>query len=36
MKSRKVSPETDNVDKNTNKSSGWRKVVTKASFALAA
>lgn len=36
MKSRKVSPETNNVDKNTNKSSGWRKVVTKASFALAA
>ena len=36
MTSRKASPEnTENLDKNTNKSSGWRKVVTTASFALA-
>ena len=37
MKSRKVSSETTgNLNKNTNKSSGWRKVVTTASFALVA
>jgi len=37
MTSRKASPEnTGNLDKDTNKSSGWRKVVTTASFALAA
>jgi len=36
MKSRKVSTETNDVEQDTNKSSGWRKVVTTASFALAA
>jgi hypothetical protein len=36
MKSRKASPEIKNEGKDTNKSSGWKKVVTTASFALAA
>lgn len=36
MKSRKASPEIKNEGKDTNKSSWWKKVVTTASFALAA
>ena len=36
MTSRKAPSEINNVDKNTNKPSGWRKVVTTVSFALAA
>ena len=35
MASRKVSSETNNVKQDTNKSSGWRKVVTTVSIALA-
>ena len=35
MTSRKVSSETNNIDKKTNKASGWRKVVTTVSITLA-